>query len=233
MNNDMAEKVKKLLALAGNGSDHEAQAALLKARALMARYKLDEKALQQTGPGKLAEVELTEHVYSGLRNTWKGPLSRVIAENHCCASLTRKYSNASTGWIVFVGLDNDPHVAAEVFRYAVEHIRAKKEEYREFVNRMIRTQTIRNEQMRTWEANYTAGFTAGLKAQYAEQFKREGEGESMALALTRPAEVENFIKGLKNTKMYARDVRKSDVIRQQGFQDGKKFQPTKAISGGE
>lgn len=55
----------------------------------------------------------------------------------------------------------------------------------------------------------------------------------MALALTRPAEVENFIKGLKNIKMYARYVRKSDVIRQQGFRDGKKFQPTKAISGGE
>lgn len=230
MNNDIAEKVKKLLALAGNGSDHEAQAALLKARALIARYKLDEKAVRRTGPAKLTEVELKEQVFSGLRNTWKAPLSRVIAEHHCCASVTRQYKGAKTGWIVFVGLDDDPRIAAEVFQYAVRHIRAQKEEYREFVNRLILSQTVRNDKIRVWEANYTEGFTRGLQAQYEEQFAQAADGENMTLALTQPAEVEAFERSLKPSKMHARSVKKSDLYREQGFRDGKKFQPVKSIT---
>jgi hypothetical protein len=41
------DKIAKLLALAGSHNDHEAKAALLAARRLMARYKLTERVVER------------------------------------------------------------------------------------------------------------------------------------------------------------------------------------------
>ena len=41
------EKIKKLLALAGSNNEHEARAAILKAREIMGRYKLTEADLEE------------------------------------------------------------------------------------------------------------------------------------------------------------------------------------------
>ena len=46
------EKIKKLLALARSNNEHEARAAMLKAREIMGRYKLTEADLEEKGNRK-------------------------------------------------------------------------------------------------------------------------------------------------------------------------------------
>lgn len=46
MEKDYKEKIRKLLALAESPNEHEARAALLKARELMAEYKLTEAEIK-------------------------------------------------------------------------------------------------------------------------------------------------------------------------------------------
>lgn len=49
MEKDCREKIKKLLALAESPNEHEAKAALLKAKELMAEHKLSEMDVKDVG----------------------------------------------------------------------------------------------------------------------------------------------------------------------------------------
>ena len=49
MEKDYSEKIKKLLALAESPNEHEAKAALLKAKELMAEHKLSELDVKDVG----------------------------------------------------------------------------------------------------------------------------------------------------------------------------------------
>ena len=47
---DYKDKIKKLLALAESNNEHEARAALLKAKELMAEYKIEEMQICKRNP---------------------------------------------------------------------------------------------------------------------------------------------------------------------------------------
>ena len=81
-------KIKKLLALAESPVEAEAQAALLKARELMAKHKLSERDLKDVGKREVRDVEL-EITCSKRRDPWIVNLSGVIAENYCCQGYRR------------------------------------------------------------------------------------------------------------------------------------------------
>ena len=59
-------KIKKLLALAESPVEAEAQAALLKARELMAKHKLSERDLKMWASGKLETSSLKSPAASGV-----------------------------------------------------------------------------------------------------------------------------------------------------------------------
>ena len=229
MSENIVEKIRKLLALAGDAEDHEAHAALLKARALMAQHKLSGQDLQEKkGPRELNHVKMPDQTYSGLKNTWKSPLSVVVAEHHCCASVSSCVKGSSVFFLGFVGLDDDPRLAEEIFRYAVDHIEAMANRERQFINREYTDQATRNEAMRVWAASYPAGFTRGLRDQYEEQFQQQ-ESSEYALALVLPKEVQRYQKSLDTAKCKARDVSRDIRYMRQGYNDGKAFQPRKRI----
>ena len=84
MEKDYREKIKKLLALAESPNEHEAKAALLKAKELMAEHKLSELDVKDTGKKEVKEVLLEGMQASTRHNPWIIPLSTVIGENYCC-----------------------------------------------------------------------------------------------------------------------------------------------------
>jgi len=227
---NVIEKIRKLLALAGSNNDHEARAALLKARELMARHKLTEKDVSAERKAELRKVVCDGYTYSGKKNWWFARLSRVIAENHCCHACGTKYGKSATATITFAGLDDDPDIAAELFRYAVQHIQYKEKDYRLYINRRTPYQAERNARTYSWIMNYANGFSDGLAAQYAEQFK-QNENECMALALVRPVEVEQFAQSLNTWKPAVRRAYSDETAQQLGYMAGYKFNPTKQITG--
>lgn len=231
--NNVTEKIRKLLAKASSNNEHEAAAALMKARALMAKYKVDERDVQDAAPsaGILNHVPFTAETYSGLKNAWFLNLSNVIVENHCCARYSNHMSGRTTHTVVFTGLDEDPHIANEVFTYAVQHIHAQAKEYA----RYIRTKCLYpadeiRQRGRAWESSYAEGFTRGLAAKYAEQVKNDDTG-TMAITVVTPPEVTAYMGKLRKSTLRIRNNGENENAARSGFTAGYTFNPRKQIPG--
>lgn len=77
MDKDYKEKIIKLLALAESPNEHEARAALLKARQLMAEHKLTEAELKDVEKQQIKDVR-TDITCSKRRDPWIVSLSAII-----------------------------------------------------------------------------------------------------------------------------------------------------------
>lgn len=121
MDKDYKEKIRKLLALAESPNEHEAKAALLKARQLMAEHKLTERDCKDAAKQEVRDVR-TDITCSKRRNPWIIPLSAVIGENYCCKGYRNRRYGEQTNYIGFIGLEEDVEVCAAVFKYAVDCI---------------------------------------------------------------------------------------------------------------
>ena len=115
MEKDYREKIKKLLALAESPNEHEAKAALLKAKELMAEHKLSELDVKDAGKKEVKEVLLEGMQASTRHNPWIIPLSTVIGENYCCKAFNNKYSGKQLRTIGFVGFEEDVQICEQVF----------------------------------------------------------------------------------------------------------------------
>ena len=121
---DYKEKIKKLLALAQSPSEAEAKAALLKARKLMAEYKLTEADLKEAEEQPVKDI-LTDITCSKRRDPWIVNLSTIIGRNYCCQGYIRRNKHKQTILIGFIGLENDVEVCVNIFKYAVEVVLAE------------------------------------------------------------------------------------------------------------
>ena len=230
---NVAEKIRKLLAKASSNNEHEASAALLKARELMAKYKIDERSVQDAAPREnvLNHRKYEEESYSAVRNTWFIRLSQTIAENHCCARYSNSITGRTTYYTVFTGLDDDPAAALEIFSYAVQHIHSQVKEYGRYIREAgIYPAAEIKDRIRTWEASYADGFTRGLSAKYAEQVKQDSSG-SLALMVVQPAEVKDFMGTLRRRNLRCRDNGANENASRAGFTAGYTFNPVRQLAG--
>lgn len=148
------EKVKKLLALAGNNSsEHEANAAYAKAQALIAEYSLELSEEQ----GEEVKVVMKECTHSN-NEGYRKPLAVIIADNFRVKAFVR------AGTVVFFGLEQDVEIAVEVYNHAYRysHNRGLRLE-REARANGYSTKGVAN--------SYWLGFMKGLKAVLDEQCK--------------------------------------------------------------
>ena len=233
---NVKEKIRKLLAKATSNNEHEAQAALLKARELMARYKVSEKELQDAKKLELNKVKFEEQSFSGLVNSWFADLARVVAENHCCGFYRwQNTARATTFYVMFAGLADDPEIARELFSYAVQHIQAQAKSYREYITaRELYPATERRKRAAAWESSYANGFCKGLADQYAAQFTQKAaesdEAATMALALVQPEEVKSFLSTLKRCAFNVRYNGTNENAQAQGYNAGRHFNPVKQLA---
>lgn len=219
---DYKDKIRKLLALAESPNEHEAKAALLKAREMMAEHKLTKAELTDT-PQKNVKRILTGITCSKRRNPWIINLSAVIGENYCCEAFRSRVKRKQTWTVGFIGFEDDTEICEMVFKYAVDSILSH------------------NAEIRQWECwrcvseitefcdSYGFGFSNGVSEAFRKQ--QESNEDSWGLVLVTPKEVEEAASSLGNQVFKPRAL---DSIHENyyfsGFQDGKQFDPTHRLA---
>lgn len=222
---DYKEKIKKLLALAESPNEHEAKAALLKARQLMAEHKITELELKDVEKQKVVDIQ-TDITCSKRRNPWIANLSAVIGENYCCKGYRTHRYGEQTQYFGFIGLEDDVEICVAVFKYAVDCIlaeigRIKKENdcyYSGYVKKLC--------------DSYGYGFAVGIEAAFEEQQKANEDGWGLVLVM--PQEVLDASQHLGHEEFRSR-AEESIVSGEfaKGYNHGKEFDPTKRLAGEE
>lgn len=87
------EKIAKLLALADSPNEKEAQEALLKARALMAKHKLRPEECREKQSIRVVKqpvgMECTQ-----MTDTWIPELAVIVGERYCCKAYRQHVKGA-------------------------------------------------------------------------------------------------------------------------------------------
>lgn len=218
---DYKEKIRKLLALAESNNEHEAKAALLKAKELMAAHKIEEIDLIDAASRQVKRI-VTEFEYTKRGEWWIGSLANIIAENYCCRSAGTKYYNSQKRTIIFVGLEGDVDVCAKIFEYAVNTARSCGKTYLKKLNGW---QYYTSAEKNRIKNSYAIGFARGVKVAFEEQKEQKEQSEiGWGLVMVVPKEVNEACSSFVNDKYVSRHTVYSNV-RDDGYQEGRKFNP--------
>lgn len=216
---DIEKKIRKLLALSESPNEFEAQAALLKARQLMAEYKLTEAELHE-GNKKVKTIK-TSISCTKQTNFWIFNLSTVIGENYCCQAVHERAKHSKTYFIGFVGLEEDVSICVNIFIYAVDCVLTQIQNLKQtYCNLSLGAQKkITN--------GYGAGFCEGVREAFSKQDQEKEKEWSLILRL--PKEVidfcDKFNTGQGNMYDTPIDFRKFSS----GYLDGKCFGEQKRL----
>lgn len=210
------EKIKKLLALARSNNEHEARAAMLKAREIMGRYKLTEADLEEKGNRKIKTFN-TGIVYTSKTGLWIAYLQKVIAENYCCTTSVGCITKQKME-VYFTGFEDDLEICNEVFQYAVDTVLYSIKQIRK--KKHLSPMKIRSECL-----SYGIGFAEGCKEAFADQ----GE-ENWGLVMVVPQEVKDETdRNSCGARKMSVSCGKSQEQYSKGFEDGKNFKPSRSI----
>ncbi len=226
MATDIREKIAALLALAdptANPSEEEAKAALLKARELMARYKLRPEECTATKEPKVIKG-LTAVTCTAMTNPWAANLSALIAEHYCCKAYREHYSGGKRQYIGICGLEGDYEIAKRIFEYAYDCVIAG----------------CRNEIERSpWDDRgtyrkkcnaYGYGFVNGVRAAFASQ---EEEHKEWGLVLAVPKAVTDAMQDMGKPSAFGRNDTRRDGTYDYGligYRAGAKFDPSSRLA---
>ena len=220
---DYRKKIEKLLALSESPNEHEAKAALLKARQLMAEHKLCEEDFKDREKRTVVEIDMPDITCSLRRDPWIVDLSSVIGDAYCCVGYRKRMPRKQTNMIGFMGLEEDAEVCAQMFRYAVECVRKRvseikeenKEYYPEYVRRLC--------------DSYGTGFVIGVRQEFKQQAEQNQE---WGLVLVKPQEVEEKMQSYGKEEF--RKIKEEAVVGNalfEGITDGREFHRQKRIGG--
>lgn len=218
---DIKGKIQHLLALAESPNENEAQAALLKARELMAKHKLTEAELGEAEKQAVRKT-LTGITFSKRRDPWVYGLSAVIGESYCCKGYVNRHKGRQTQTVGFIGLEDDMEICMAIFKYAVDCIRAG-------------VKAIEKElagcypwYVRQQRDSYGYGFVTGIQ----EALKRQDQERcnEWGLVLVMPKEVREASQHLGKSAFRAKTLDTIDPSTySQGYEDGKEFDPAHRI----
>lgn len=217
---DYKEKIRKLLALAQSPNEHEARAALLKARQLMAEHKLSEAELKDVEKQKVVDVVVEGVTCSKRREPWIISLNGTIAENYCCKGYRRHDYGRQTQILGFIGFEDDVQIAEAVFRYAIDCIRSRIKEIKR------ENSVYYSKYVKTLCDSYGLGFVSGLSEMYEKQQQENESGWGLVLVM--PKEVEEAAQHLGHERFQRSAPLEGDMLRE-GYNDGKMFNPERRL----
>lgn len=211
---DILRKIKDLLELGDksrNNSDEEAQAAMLMAQKLMAKYDISAEEVEGGDEEQYAH-EMCEHKWD---YAYRIPLAHIMGKNFRCMV----YSHGKR--IVFMGHPSDAKICKATFEFAYQFIMKRGNAiYNKRYAMGYKTKGVFN--------SYAHGFLVGLKEAF--------EVQCTALAIVTPPDVvkefENISKdwATKKRKNIGDDVTDMSTWRE-GRKDGKSFMDRKSIEG--
>ena len=218
------EKIIKLLALAASPNEKEAQAALLKARELMAKHKLTAEEFREGQTVKVIRqavgVECTKQT-----NPWAVSLGGIISKRYCCQVYRQHAKGAKKVTVGFVGLEDDFEVCRRIFLYAYQCVEARCKRIR------ARERDRGSKEVREMCNAYGWGFCYGLEAAFQEQ---EKEHQEWGLVLAVPQAVEDVISKMNKPTPFGTvsvDGWRAKYANA-GYVEGKKFVPEQQLEPG-
>ena len=215
------EKIAHLLALAESPEPEEAKAALLRARELMAKYKLRPEECVDAKSAKVIREEVGV-TCTAMTNPWACSLAAVIAEHYCCQAFRNRRRGMKTVTVGLVGLEGDFEIAKRIFLYAYDCVisaikqsiaydpSAERGTYREKCNA------------------YGWGFVAGVEAAFKDQ---EEEHKDWGLVLVVPQAVTDSMADMGKKTTFGTIKNNHAEYGAAGFEEGRKFDPTRRVAG--
>lgn len=197
----IAEKIQALLALGDksrNSSDEEAQAAILKAQELMAKYNVVAEESKQ-----YCVTESCEHKWNyGYRTA----LATVLANNFRCEAFMENRT------VAFIGHAQDAKLCKEVFEFAYKFIMRRG-------NALYNKAYACNKPTKGIFNSYAIGFIAALR--------KHLDAQSTALLVVVPDDVKKefaaITAGAKETQWRNRSAEIDFAAYAEGRKDGKQF----------
>lgn len=210
---DIKATIRNLLARAeGTDSEHEAQAALLKAQELMHKYRVEEGDLSEK---KLEIVTRQVMLDVGYQKVpyWVWRVVSVVAENFRCFNWKRQKCGIGRRWYyqpMIMGDENDVEAAAQAIQFAIN---AAKQLYRRFRDSEL-------DEARAGDRNaYYLGFVDGLRQRYLDQVQEK------ALIIVKPDQVikryNEIARGFTATSPAYIALSSNDSARSAGYRDGR------------
>ena len=159
---DIKDKISKLLALAESPNENEAKMALLKARELMAQYKLTPEEITREKREVLG-IKCTK-----MTNDWIPTLASVIASHYCCKAYLYREQYSKTSQIGLIGLEDDFDICKKIILYAVECVLSG-------TRRIVKNPYEPAGRYRKNCNAYGWGFAKGLREAYEKQAEQHQE----------------------------------------------------------
>lgn len=208
---NISEKIKKLLRLAGSDNEYEAKLALMRARKLMAEYKLDIKDFDESNK-EVIEV-ITDFYYTDYKDGYRLYLSQALAERYCCVTYQMSERGSKCKFITFRGYEEDVKVLCNVFKYADDCIRSWF-----FKHKKTTYNYLDNKNLNAIKNDYGIGFSEGLAELLDEQMKSV-ENQEWGLVMVVPQEAKNYVDKLNEVDI-SLNMGLSDNIQYIGKVDG-------------
>lgn len=212
---DIKEMVKKLLALGTSPNENEARAAILKAKELMAKYKLSEKDFDE----KSTLVHLTCEDVKWTTDSgeiWMTTLCGILAENYLCVASWITPHGSRTHTLVLTGMKNDVDICKAVIDYAVGYVRGN-------IKHLQRKQKGNGKSI---ARSYAEGFNKGLGLWFDLQKDQHPE---WGLVMVKSDEIRNYQEKLSSRSVKVAKPSMDMVAYMKGQNDGMEFNSRKVI----
>lgn len=191
MKEKIIEKIKKALALANdNKNPNEAQAAMLMAQKMMAKYHIEMQEVEEK-----VETEVQEDEIDIKKSSWRKLLMKIICNNYRCDCFLKGNTGKK---IAIVGAKEDIEIAKTIYEFAENQLidgfnSYFKNNYEKYVEIKIKN-AVRKD--------YAKGFIRGLQEKFARQKEEETKkNEQYALVVTNK-KVKEYIDKLNITGRY-------------------------------
>lgn len=157
MNEQILDKVKKLLALSASDNENESVAAIALANRLMEKHNINEAMLATdiNASGAEAIRAWDEPIFGSeekSRSQWRSGLAQLLAQSNNCEVWTRG------GALFIIGRANDVNTVRYFFKYCEEQIERLSKQYKG--------------KGKSWINNYKLGILFSIKDKLAEGKKK-------------------------------------------------------------
>lgn len=215
---DIKERIRKVLALASSPHEEEAKAALLKAKELMAKYKLTEADFDELKKQELVHLACPNVAWttdSGY--VWMAALCDELCKNYCCVAAWCTPRGTRTHILEITGMEQDADLCKQVIEYAVGFIFGQIH--------YLQRKYVRQDP-KAIANSYAKGFITGLILAFEEQ---QEEHPEWGLVVVKPEEVQNYEDTLRPKTVRTRGSEFDPLAHTRGLNDGKNFNAKRVI----
>lgn len=214
---NIKDRIKKLLALASSPNEHEAKAALLKAKKLMAEHKLTDSDFEDRNR-EIAHQDLMNVKWTtDSGKIWMVKLCQLICDNYCCVASWKTPQGSRTHILTISGFEDDVQVCSEVTKYAVGFIDGRVKNLK---------RKYKNSDPKSITNSYADGFIVGLEMAFEDQSQ---DHQEWGLVMVKPEEVKKFEDSLSSRNVKTRESSFDPLAYAKGQIDGSRFNSRKVI----